>query len=180
MIRGTARPHWDSDKRHAVDQSLRELGAVPPEIQRSIERYVGSATLDALQADALLNTLHVAQLASVPKRRCVRVTPLPSLSEDGDTDGPPMQRMDTRLARQSSQPSPPLPAASSRHNTPFPAGVPGADDMPDIARRVPPPRAPSPLPVVSAALAQPAAADAVVQLREVPEQSAKISQAAAR
>jgi hypothetical protein len=166
----------DSDNRHAVDQSLQELGAVPPEIEQLIERYTGSTQLGALQADALLNTLHIPQPtaapASEPPRRPSDAAP--EFTDDGDTDGPPMQRMDARLARQSSAPSPPLPAASSRQNTPFPAGLPGADEMPDIARRVPP-RGPAPAMLVTpppAAEDEPAAAEA--QRLEVPEQSSEI------
>lgn len=172
----------DSDNRQAVDQSLQELGAVPPEIEQLIERYVGSVQLNALQADALLNTLHVAQIApaSEPPRRPSDAAP--EFSDDGDTDGPPMQRMDARLARQSSLPSPPLPAASTRHNTPFPAGLPGADEMPDIARRVPPRGFAAPIaalvtppPAVEPEPeAEPVVATAEAQRLDVPEQSAEI------
>lgn len=166
----------DSDNRQAVDQSLQELGAVPPEIEQLIERYIGSVQLDALQADALLNTLHVPQLAPASEPPPLRPSDAaPEFSDDGDTDGPPMQRMDARLARQSSLPSPPLPAASTRHNTPFPAGLPGADEMPDIARRVPPPRGPAaPVLVTPPPAFVPVVATAEAQRLDVPEQSAEI------
>jgi hypothetical protein len=167
----------ESDNRQAVDQSLQELGVVPPEIEQLIERYAGSVQLGALQADALLNALHIPQLAAAPASEPPRrpSDAAPEFTDDGDTDGPPMQRMDARLARQSSVPSPPLPAASSRQNTPFPAGLPGADEMPDIARRVPP-RGPSPVLVTPppAAEPEPEIAAAEAQRLEVPEQSSEI------
>jgi hypothetical protein len=145
-----ARLRVESDKRQAVDHRLDQLGTVPHDVAQLIERYVGSARLGVLQADSLLNTLGTGTpsapppwaapprpISSVPAvRESVlpeeeesRVVSLsdaaPAFDADVETDGPPMQRMDARLARQ----------LSTRKNTPFPGGIAGAEDMPAFAPR---------------------------------------------
>lgn len=129
----------ESDKRHAVDDRLQRLGAEPQDLGQLIERYAGSARLDVTRADALLNTLAVRRWESAPapppdplpelEPEEPRVMSLsdaaPAFAPETETDGPPVVRVDARLARQ----------VSTRKNTPFPGGIVGAEEMPAFATR---------------------------------------------
>ena len=131
----------EGDKRQSVDDRLRRLGVEPQDLGQLIERYAGSARLDVTRADALLNTLAVRRWESAPapppdplpelepEPEEARVMSLsdaaPAFAPETETDGPPVVRVDARLARQ----------VSTRKNTPFPGGIAGAEEMPAFASR---------------------------------------------
>jgi hypothetical protein len=97
-----------------ADETLHELGPVPSDIDALIERYLGTRRITAAQADAMLQAL-----------------------QSGSGSLPPAS---------ASNPPPGLPPnlrTGRRYNTPFPQGLAGADELPELnsgrGLRTPPP-----------------------------------------
>jgi hypothetical protein len=92
-----------------ADDNLHELGPEPSDIEALIERYLGSRRITAAQADVLLNELSAG---SAPLSPAPVSIPAPS--------------------RASSVPAPDLRAGRRSYNTPFPQGLVGADQVPEL------------------------------------------------
>lgn len=87
-----------------ADETLHELGPVPSDIDALIERYLGSRRITAAQADDMLLALQSGSVALATPSGPASVSSLPP---------------DVRRERR-------------RYNTPFPQGLAGADELPQL------------------------------------------------
>ena len=94
-----------------ADDNLHELGPTPSDIEALIERYLGSRSITAAQADVLLNELSAGRAPLVAPS----TPPSISASALAAAAAPREYQRERR-----------------RYNTPFPQGIAGADDMPEL------------------------------------------------
>jgi len=113
-----------------ADETLRDLGPEPGDIEALIERYLGSRRITAGQADALLSELGSGGALFAPTRAS-------SAAPQPEGSAAQWERRPDRR----------------RYNTPFPQGLAGVDELPVISRglRTPLPGFHAPVPSRSVA-----------------------------